>query len=219
VRLHARRAGLLALGLAAAAACRTARPPPEAPPEIEDYAPFAIGNAWTYAVRFPGQSGERTVRITGRDEVGYWLDDAGGAFRITKEGLRDRKRYLLRRPLEPGTTWRAVVSASAVERYRVTSVGEPCETRAGRFADCVVVESTLRRDAKVSLRVRFTWARDVGLAKVETAALVEGEGEIPQTEQSLLRYALATGSGGEAAPGAGRADDRGEADPPDTWGR
>lgn len=208
------RARLVAIGLVTIGGlgCRTPRPPPPPKsPGVEAYAPLAVGHRWTYAVRFPGQSGERTVRIVARDEVGYYIDDAGGALRITAEGLRDRRRYLIRTPLEPGAAWRAVVSANAVESYRVVSVGEPCETRAGRFEDCLVVQSSLRRDDEVTLEVSFTWVREVGLAKVETVAEIAGKGRVPQTEQNLLRYRL--GSGAPPAEGGGKDE------APDTWAR
>lgn len=150
-----------------------------------DYAPVHVGDAKTYAVRFQGQTGRRTVRVTGQDGA-YFVDDAGGALRHTPEGLRDRQRYLIRHPLEAGRTWKAILSASAVERYRIVSVGASCEAHAGRFEDCLVVEASLRRDESLTLFSRFTWARGVGLVKVSTEVEIAGQGRVPQTEQSLV---------------------------------
>ncbi len=198
--------------LLAAFACATAPPPAPTGPSPADYVPLEVGYRWTYAMRFPGQTGERTVTIVGQDDDGFFVDDAGGAFALTPDGLRDRDRYLLMAPLVVGRSWRSVVSASAVERYEVKSVGDACEVRAGKFPDCVVIESRLRRDSEVSLRVRFTWARGVGLVKVATVAEISGRGDVPQTEQSLLRYELVAG----ARP-AGPEPEAEE--PPDTWGR
>lgn len=154
------------------------------------------------------------------DDEGYFLDDAGGAFRVTNAGLRDRQRYLIRTPMAKGQTWTAVVSASAVEHYEILSVGQPCESRAGRFSDCVVVEAKLRRDPQVTLRNRFTWAKGVGLVEIATAVLHATRGEIPQTRQSLLRYRI--GNGPESVPPPAKTqgspkDEEGA--PPESWGR
>lgn len=204
-----------ALGLLFAAACASAPEPAPEIPDIAAYAPLGVGYAWTYAVRFPGQTGERTVRIVERDAEGYFVDDAGGALRHTSTGLRDRKRYLVKAPLEVGQSWKSVVSASAVERFEILSVGEPCDTKAGRFSDCVRVASSLRRSDEVTLVAEFTWARDIGLVKIETIAEVAGKGRIPQTEQSLLRYELDGVSGG-AETGAVATE---EEDAPPEWSR
>lgn len=197
--------GLVLVALVAAAlgpsACAT---PPHATggePSAADYAPLGVGHAWTYSVVYPGQKGEMTVKIVGQKN-GYFVDDRDppSNLRITPEGLRDPQRYLIRNPLQAGSTWKAVVSASAVEHYKVVSVGEVCSTLAGRFDDCLVVESYLRGDKATTLHVRWTWARGIGLVKLETEAEVAGRGRIPAVKQDLVRYALGDGrSGGKAS--------------------
>lgn len=204
--LHNFGLGLVVAGLFACAGTSSRSDEPRQERSLEPYVPLKVGYAWTYAVRFPGQAGRRTVRISEHDDQGYFVDDAGGAFQLTQSGLRDRDRYLIRHPVRVGTTWKAVVSAGAVEHYRIERVGEPCEAQAGRFEDCVVVQSTLRRDASLTLRITFTWARGVGLVKVKTVADVRGRGQIPQTEQSLVSYRF-----GSKPPDAD--------DGPDTWSR
>lgn len=180
------------------------------PGALADYVQLRPGAARTYAVRFPGQEGEMTVTVIGERD-GWIVDDRGGRLRLTAEGLRDPDRYLVRTPLEPGATWTSILSASAVERYRIVSVGDPCEVRAGAFEDCLVVESTIRRDDRMQLTARWTWVRGVGLGRVETIATVDGR-SVPQTRQDLVHYDL-DGSGGR--PGA---SGRSEAEEPD-WGR
>ena len=180
----------VAVLLGALAACASA-PAPQKVVErsSRDYAPLTIGARWTYDMSYPGQTGEMSVTLTGvRD--GYVVDDKNGAFRHTDEGLRDRDRYLIKHPLIAGTAWKSVVSASAVERSEILSVGEPCASVAGSFSDCVVVQGSLKRDEKLTLHIRWTWARDIGLVKVETEVDVSGKGRIPQTKQSLKHYAL-----------------------------
>jgi hypothetical protein len=154
-----------------------------------DYVPLKPGASWTYDVAYPGQNGEMTVTLVGEKD-GFVIDDKNGAFRLTQDGLRDRDRYLIKHPLVAGTKWSSVVGPSAVEHAEIVSVGSPCETVGGAFADCLVVLSQIRRDASMSLRIRWTWAKGVGLAKFETEAEVQGKGVIPQVKQSLKHYAL-----------------------------
>ncbi len=181
----------LSLGMIACAS----QPAPKAKvgPSAADYAPLAVGASRTYAVQYPGQTGERTITVLKKDG-GYFIDDAQGAFRITPEGLRDRERFLIRAPLQEGNTWKAILSASAVEHYRIISVGQPCRSRAGGFSDCLVVEATIRQDKSMTLRIRWSWAKDVGLAKIETFAELPGKKRIPPTTQSLIHYQLKPGA-------------------------
>lgn len=139
-------------------------------------------------MHFPGQSGDRRIRIVGEKD-GYFFDNAGGQFRHAKDGLRDPKRYMIREPLQVGLTWKAIVSASAVERYEIVSLGEACRSLAGTFSDCLIVKASLRQDAKHTLHIRFAWARGIGLVKVTTELETQGK-RIPQTSQSLMHYNL-----------------------------
>lgn len=203
---------LLALAISS---CRSG-PPPAAPSQersARDYAPLTIGATWTYDMMYPGQTGTMQVKLLALKD-GFIVDDKNGAFRHTAEGLRDRDRYLIKHPLVPGTKWKSVVSASAVENSEIISVGQPCEAAAGRFEDCLVVEGSLKKDDKLTLHIRWTWARDIGLAKVETAVEIAGKGRIPQTKQSLRHYALNPKDAGKGLPPEGKGDDG-----PDTWGK
>lgn len=164
-------------------------------PKASDYAPLAVGKSMTYQVSYPGQKGEMTVVITGEKD-GYFVDDRDSYFKHTPDGMRDKQRYLIRHPLTAGATWKTVVSASAVEHNKIVSVGERCQCLAGSFPDCLVIESSIRRDPKVTLIVRWTWAKGLGLVKLETEAEIAGQGRVPQVKQSLVRY----GSSGETSP-------------------
>jgi hypothetical protein len=202
-----RLSSVLALFFCACAGAQKVDAPP--PADARAYAPLAIGSSWTYSVSYPGQKGEMTVTITGEKD-GYLVDDREGAFRHTEDGLRDKQRYLIRHPLNAGASWKTVVSASAVEHNTIVSAGERCECVAGAFPDCLVVESSIRRDKNVTLIVRWTWARDVGLVKLETEAEIAGQGRVPQVKQSLIRYA--TASKPSQAPEK-------DENAPDTWSR
>ena len=130
-------------------------------PSAQDYAPMDVGYSWTYEMLFQGQKGEQTIEVLGFKD-GFFQDNQAGELKHTDDGLRDRARYLIKHPLAPGNTWKAIVSASAVERYRIDSVGERCESAAGAFEDCLVVTSQIRRDQDVTLHGKFTWAKGVG---------------------------------------------------------
>jgi hypothetical protein len=172
------------------AACATSKQQEAASgPSAQDYAPYQLGASWTYAINYLGQKGQQTITVV-KEEEGYFVDDQQGRFRHTDEGLRDATRFLIRNPLEEGNEWKAILSASSVEHYRIIGVGQPCEAQAGRFEDCLVIESKNRRDEKTTLLATFTWARGIGLVKIETEAEIKGKGRVPQTERSLIHYSL-----------------------------
>jgi hypothetical protein len=205
-----RRTSLLASLLLGACASTPTAGSDASGPRAADYAPLEVGASWTYKMNFQGQQGEQTVEVLSKTDDGYFRDNQQGELRHVNDGLRDRARYLIQEPLAPGQTWKAIVSASAVERYRIDSVGERCSAAAGSFDDCLVVTSEIRRDENVTLHARFTWAKGVGLVKMETEAEIQGK-RTPQTKRSLLRYSLASdaaASGGQEEEGA-----------PDDWER
>jgi hypothetical protein len=187
-----------------------------APAELSEYAPLAVGSTWTYDMAYPGQTGEMTVKLTGEQD-GYIVDDKNGAFRLTGDGLRDRQRFLVRYPLVVGTQWKTVVGPSAVEHTQITSVGQPCAAVAGQFDDCLVVHSWIRQSEQMTLHIEWTWAKGVGLVKLETEADLAGKGRVPQVRQSLRRYTLVgeppRGAASAPAPAAVPAEDGA----PATW--
>ena len=211
--------GLIATSLFLVAGCAGSTSQTERDRSIEEYAPLKIGARWSYAVRYPGQEGEMSVALVGMENE-YFMDDRGGYFVHTPDGLRDKERFLIRYPLVAGNKWKSVVGPSAVEHLEIVSVGEPCRAAAGNFSDCLVVAGQIRRDDTISLKIRWTWARGIGRAKRETPAELKGKGELPQVTQSLKHYDLGGGARGAApeASGTERAapplDDEGA---PATW--
>jgi hypothetical protein len=158
--------------------------------ELREYYPLAVGNRWTYEMDFMGSPREQTVEITSQ-RGGYFQDTQNGQLAVDAYGLRDQKRYLLRHPLEVGKGWTNVVSVSSVERYQITGVQVPCEAPAGKFDDCVQVESRNRVNDKTTLLNEMTFARGVGLVTVKVTALVAGK-KIPQVETRLKSFSLKT---------------------------
>ena len=182
--------------------------------DLSSYVPLAVGISYTYEMRYPGQVGEMSVSYVGQKD-GYIVDDKNGAFRLTADGLRDRDRYLVKLPPEVGTAWRTVVGPSAVEHAQIISVGQPCEAVAGKFFDCLTVHSWIKHSEKMTLHIEWTWAKDVGLVKLETTADVAGKGKLPQVKQSLKSYTIGGQTHGPAAAPA--AEGKGPDDGPSTW--
>ncbi len=151
------------------------------------YYPLAVGNRWVYESNFLGEKTERMVQIL-KEENGFFVDNQGGELGVDAFGIRDRKRYLLKEPVEPGRSWTNVVSVSSIERYKILELG-PCEVPAGRFESCVGVEGRNRVDDQTTLVNQLTLARGVGIVRIETAAEVRGE-RIPQSQLLLTRFEL-----------------------------
>jgi hypothetical protein len=183
--VKARRAALLLL---LAAACKTAAPL-EAPgaakgPDPAIYYPLALGNSWTYEFT-PGARRE-TIRIVGRDGA-WFVDDHRGRLRTDSEGVRDADRYLLRSPLVAGAEWSAVQNL-VVQHFQVVGNDVATKTRAGVFANCVVVrnESPLATGA-AKFVTEWTYAPRVGLVQVRTHT-VSPRGTQEQSRLDLVEY-------------------------------
>jgi hypothetical protein len=157
---------------------------------VASYYPLAVGNQWIYDVDMLGEHHEEVVQIA-KQENGFFVDAKGNPLAVDAFGLRDPKRYLLREPLEAGREWTNVVSVSSVEHYRILEAGTSCEAPAGKFEDCVRVESRNRVDEKTTLVNDVTFAPKVGMVRIEVAAEVGGQ-HIPQTRLLLKSYRLAS---------------------------
>jgi len=191
---------LLTLGLLGCAHEAVQPPAPAAPtavapalPESARYFPLAVGNHWTYQATYLGERSTRRVELIAfRD--GSYVDRDGRALRVDREGVRDQVRYLLHEPLTPGATWTSVVAPGSAEHYRLVSVREPCEAPAGKFKDCVEVESRTIADPTHPGRFlvnRVTFAAGVGIVRVRTA-LEEAQHTAPTAELQLTAFDVAS---------------------------
>jgi hypothetical protein len=124
---------------------------------------------------------------------GNYVDGDGRTLRVDREGVRDQVRYLLHEPLSVGATWTSVIAPGSAEHYKVLSVHAPCEAPAGKFPDCVEVESRTLADPRTPGRLlvnRVTFAAGVGIVRVRTA-LEEGTKSAPTAELLLTAYQVA----------------------------
>lgn len=176
--------------LLALSGCVTS-PTVEQRPEIagvpsKDYYPLAVGNSWRYQIQLLGEKTEMEVKIL-KEENGVFEDSTGNQLFTDAFGVRDQKRYLLRDPVEVGTEWSNVVSVSSVERYKIVSANVSCDSPAGHFEGCVVVESTNRVGEGKALVNELTFAPKVGLIRVSTLLLDDGK-KLPQSTLELTKY-------------------------------
>lgn len=201
---------LAPLCLALATACATTQgagtsEKPVGSTRASDYYPLEVGNRWGYQVSLLGERRALEVSIVSREGVTA-TDSTGAHFTTDAFGVRDEKRYLLREPIAVDTQWTNVVSVSSVERYKIVEVGRRCESPAGQFDECVVVESHNRVSEGRELVARFTFARGVGMVRVETT-LHQGDKQVPQSTLELAAYGvkgvLGARSGGALPPPSG----------------
>jgi hypothetical protein len=81
-----------------------------------------------------------------------------------------------------------VVSVETTEHYKILSAGQPCALPAGKFNDCVVVESRVRVP-QGNLRNEMTFVRGIGLARVATELDAAGK-QVPQVSLELVAFTL-----------------------------
>ncbi len=164
---------------------------PVAPPgpSAGRYFPLAVGNRWSYRATGAEPSAVEEVEIKGVKD-GQYADSRGRVYWVSPDGLRDQSRVMLRSPVEAGRSWTVVLGPDSVERWRITSVGQPCAAPAGKFQDCVEVESRISPAPDAELVNRITFAAGVGMVRIRTTLLRNGV-EIPQTELVLTAYQVA----------------------------
>ncbi len=182
------RTAAVVLALAVAGCARVAPPPAVARPAAGDFFAWAPGTRWTYQRQFLGASETMEVRLLKKNADGYTEDSTGAQLLADAFGVRDQKRYLLRNPVAAGTTWTNVVSVSSVESYEILGTGQPCDTPAGSWQDCVVVESRNRIEAGKTLVNEYTLAPGVGIVRLATS-LDAGKGRLPQARLELVGFA------------------------------
>ncbi len=164
-----------------------------------DYYPMTVGTSWDYEFSLLGDTRALTVTIL-KSVDGVIEDSTGAQLMADSFGVRDQKRYLLRNPIENGTRWTNVVSPSSIETYEIISTGASCEGPAGKFQDCVIVESRNRADQTRVLVNEVTFAPGVGIVRLSTT-LEDGARRVPQSSLTLKRFqAVPRPAGSGATP-------------------
>ncbi len=175
----------IALVLSACATTPGADAPAVKPLTATDFYPLTVGMKWTYGVE--GLSEKHDIAMLRQSGV-FTEDSEGNRLQVDSYGVRDEKRYLLRNPIEPGTKWSNVISVSMIEHYVILGTNQPCQAPAGKWENCVVVESRARISAKETLVNEMTFAPGVGLVRV-AITLDGGDRQVPQSVRHLLSFA------------------------------
>ncbi len=121
-----------------------------------DYFPLDIGYTWTYDLYQPTKTGTMVRKVIGMQAEWYVLEDTYGdevdtLFAAVRDsviviggnetGTIEDRIYLLKAPVEVGTTWRNP-GAPAVVSSTITSVDSAEIVGAGIFLHAIVVEET-----------------------------------------------------------------------------
>jgi len=188
----------LGVGTLLVACAHTAPGPKAQVSPVAEYYPLAVGNAWAYEGNMLGGKAKFDVKIL-REEQGKFIDSQENVLRVDNYGIRDEKRYLLRTPLEVGTKWNNVVSISSYEQYQIIEAGQACDSPAGSFTGCIVVESRNKDEGDRILVNTMTFAPKVGVVRIETV-LEEAGKRIPQVRLELVKYEVPGAPAASKAP-------------------
>lgn len=141
---------------------------------IERYFPIVHDHLWTYdSLNDDGVQSSFLVRARRvRAEEGE-LQTPRGTRRFTYLpegiGLVDRAAFVLKLPLEVGTTWRGEHGGIS----RIEAVGATVVVTAGRFTDCVVTSEVRGGDAPATYSTTF--CPDVGVVLLDVEGAMQHE--------------------------------------------
>lgn len=135
--------------------------------------PLLADSAWAYDVdtgdgdnvlavtRVVNVMGHQVDVQTGDDDVARYELREDGIFRVATGA------YLIRQPIQPGTTWPSGGDKVAT----ISAVDVAIETPAGRYTDCVAVEES---SAESGLQIRTVYCPDVGAVEIQSHMEVRG---------------------------------------------
>lgn len=162
------------------------------PDAVRKLFPLAVGAHWEYEVRRAGGSSRKEVRILTR-EGDRFIDSNGAKWIVDDHGLRDQMRYLIKSPPHKGQSWQANLSITVAERFTILSDRAEVSTPAGRFRNCIVVESRSWMPSKEERVIRRAYAPNVGLIRVLTFMRSGSEQPKPMMDMQLVSYEIPYG--------------------------
>jgi len=157
-----------------------------------DYLPLAVGNRATWRV-VPGPPEPQEVVVVSQDDRGFFVDNHGFALALRSDGVFDGQRFVLQDPLVVDHSWSAVPKGQPPESYKISATDVTVTTGAGTFTDCVVVDGEQTSVDPVTqqvgkLLITWTYARGVGLVKVEQRMVLGGEPPVTGVTMELLSF-------------------------------
>ena len=138
--------------------------------ETKRYYPLDIGYTWIYKGKFLGQAVEKKITIE-KKEGAYFIDNTGAMLMHDENGLKDKKRYLIKNPIKKGNKWMSIISAQSTEHYEIIQTGIKAKYKNEIIKDCIKVRSTNRIDSTKDMVVEWIYAPDIGLLNFSTYIL------------------------------------------------
>jgi len=178
---------VLVLLLAGCATSRSARSSDDTRLSARDFYPLDVGTSWSYEINLLSEKRTVDIRIERESPGGFVVDSTGAQLKADPYGIRDKKRYILHNPIETGTKWTNVVSVSSVEHYKIVATGQPCDSPAGAWKNCVVVQCRNRVKKREVLVNNMTFAFGVGIVRASTFLESNGK-QIPQSTLTLTQF-------------------------------
>ena len=140
-------------------------PPQVTGPAPSSYWPLVDGQVMTFVASAAG--GKSVQRIRVEELKGGWYQvGPGQRLRHDADGLFDGKRYLIRRPLRVGATWRAIPQPGVIERFSVVRVGARCPRELKVDKPCAAIEAR-QNVPDGTLLTRWWYGQGLGLLQVE----------------------------------------------------
>ena len=193
--------GLLVAGCGTSGGGPVAPATPRASLAAADLYPLDLGWKWAYDLEKDGQtmlamyavldrSPDTAVVQAGEDRLTYAISAEG----IAQKDGRVVGDFVVKNPIRAGAEWPV-----AGGRARIAAVGQTVTVTAGRFDDCVMVETTRADPAR---SVRTTFAPGIGPVMIELRIAVGGE--LTTVTKATLRALTRPGQDPLAAAGARR---------------
>jgi hypothetical protein len=154
--------------------------------DFREFLPIEDGRVYAYHVedKVANTVGALMLRVQ-RDSEDLATLTSGGSnqtpLMFDTHGImrRDTRMYMLRGPIQEGTTW----SLERSRQFRITAVDKTMKVLAGTFPHCV--EVTEARTGKVEGIIVTVFCHKVGIVLMETKGIADGK--IPIHERLELR--------------------------------
>jgi hypothetical protein len=155
--------------------------------DTEKYYPLDIGYTWIYKGKYLGQPVEKRITIE-RKEGSYFVDNTGAMLMHDNDGLRDQKRYLLKKPIKKGNKWISILSKDSTEHYEIVQTDIKAKFKNEIIKNCIKVRATTRIDASKDMVVEWIYAPEIGMLNFSSYILKNKKDWEPQGNIELVDF-------------------------------